>query len=194
MYEIMHRGSLFDLGCEMLVNPVNCVGVDGAGLALEFKQRFPDNSRFYQRACHAGHMYDGQPLLYSREPKTDPNWIVNFPTKHHWRERGNVHLIWSGLAVLDAFINTLTPASVAIPALGCGLGGLPFDQIEPMIRTMLLATNHPKIEVRVYAPQGFDPATSGENATVDHLEAAPVGDLLVHNPSRQPRHHGPMGK
>ena len=129
--------SIFTEGmAEVLVNPVNCVGVMGAGLALEFKKRFPDLQKPYQALCTGKILVPGKPAfarLYSE------HWygVVFFPTKNHWKDESRIQWIDEGLAVLRELINRRNIDSIAIPMLGCGLGGLEWPDVKALIEAHL---------------------------------------------------------
>ncbi len=118
------QGNLFDADVEAIVNAVNCVGVMGKGIALEFKQRFPYNFIAYKAACDAGQLQLGRVFTYDNGASAKPRYVVNFPTKNHWRDASRLRDIRSGLESLAGEIDRLKMSSIAIPALGCGLGGL----------------------------------------------------------------------
>ena len=142
------RGNIFDAGVEALVNPVNCVGVMGAGLALEFKHRFPGNYKLYREACERGEVQLGRvhAVVVGVE-----KYVVNFPTKHHWLNRSHIQDIEYGLVDLQRNIRALRIKSIAIPALGCGLGGLSWGSVKPVIETYLCMDD---VQVVVYEPRG----------------------------------------
>ena len=139
-------GNIFDSDAEALVNPVNCVGVMGAGLALQFKQRFPGNYRYYKRECKEGRIALGQVLVVPIS-MTNPKYIINLPTKKHWKDKSHLWVIGNGLAALRREINELDIKSVAIPALGCGLGGLGWEVVKDKIGRVL---GHWNVRVMVY--------------------------------------------
>lgn len=118
-------GNIFDSKATALVNPVNCVGVMGRGLALEFKKRYPENFRIYAEACARGEVRPGRILVVPP--------VINFPTKRHWREPSRLEDITAGLQALRSVLGD----SVAIPPLGCGLGGLPWPQVRNEIEKIL---------------------------------------------------------
>ncbi len=138
MLEISPAGSdLFASAAEAIVNPVNCVGVMGKGLALEFKQRFPENFLSYRRACESADRPDD--LLGTVIPWRSPSglWILNAPTKLHWRDPSRAEYVRSAMEAIDAFCRSNRIASCCMPALGCGLGGLDWDrQALPAIRAI----------------------------------------------------------
>jgi O-acetyl-ADP-ribose deacetylase (regulator of RNase III) len=115
------QGDIFTATTDVITNPVNCVGVMGKGLALEFKSRYPDLLHKYQTACETGTLRVGRAVLV-RQP-TGPH-IVLFPTKHHWRDRSSEDEILAGVRMLAQQVSRWGIGSIAIPALGCGLGGL----------------------------------------------------------------------
>jgi O-acetyl-ADP-ribose deacetylase (regulator of RNase III) len=127
-------GNLFDAPVRALVNPVNCVGIMGKGLALTFKTQFPEMFADYETACRNGKLKPG--LLHTWQ-LSDGRWIVNFPTKSHWKGPSKLEYIDAGLPVLADFIQMNAIESIAIPALGCGLGGLDWRIVKPRIERAL---------------------------------------------------------
>lgn len=125
--------SLFSTNVNALVNPVNCVGVMGAGLALAFREHYPQASRAYQVYCRqAPGLRPGQ--VFSVETGGfSPRGVVHFPTKDHWTQGSRMDFIESGLVALVQEVRQLGIRSVAIPALGCGLGGLAWAEVRPRI-------------------------------------------------------------
>ena len=145
------QGDIFASGCQALVNPVNCVGVMGKGLALQFKRRFPANFASYAEACRAGEVMPG--LVYLVDTGADqPRFIVNFPTKRHWRDPSRLNDIAAGLHSLHIEIYTTPIHSIAIPPLGCGLGGLPWTDVRPLILRHLSSLDH--TDIIIYGPAG----------------------------------------
>src|SRR5690349_4931832 len=116
------QGNLFDSRCDAWVNTVNCVGVMGKGIALEFKKQFPEMFESYQIACNAGIVKTGKMYVVSR--LFHPRWIINFPTKQHWKNPSHIGWIETGLQDLVRIIEKEGIESIAIPALGCSNGGL----------------------------------------------------------------------
>jgi O-acetyl-ADP-ribose deacetylase (regulator of RNase III) len=137
---------------EALVNPVNCKGVMGAGLAAAIKELFPFNFVKYKDRCNRSAMRIG--YVYAvRLPNSDvPKWIINFPTKDHWREGSTYAAIESGLQNLNSALIFDKIKSVAVPALGCGLGGLDWAKVSHRIHTGLLEASK-TCEITVYPPQ-----------------------------------------
>ena len=140
-------GSIFDSTVQCIVNPVNCVGVMGKGLALEFKTHYPDMFKFYQKMCREGKLNLGQVGFYAL--KKDPSRIIClFPTKQHWRDKSLVSSIDEGLIAFVIYAPEMKIESVAIPKLGCGLGGLDFEhQVQPLFEKYFLNS---KMLVEIY--------------------------------------------
>ncbi len=130
------QGDIFAQPVEAIVNPVNCVGVAGAGLALKFRRRHPDAFLAYRRACAEGRLRPGRMFLFDTGRDT-PRWIVHFPTKRHWRDRSAIGDIEAGLRGLAATLAGQGIGSVAIPPLGCGLGGLDWRAVRSLITACL---------------------------------------------------------
>ena len=142
---IFTEGNILDADVEALVNPVNCVGVMGAGLALQFKRKFPANFTHYKLACKYEEVYLGSVLLHYniRHPK----WIINFPTKYHWKDKSSILSIQLGLNDLVRTIEKHQIQSIAIPKLGCGLGGLDWEVVKPLL---IDALDDVKIDCRIF--------------------------------------------
>lgn len=128
---VFKKGDIFQAHSEAIVNAVNCVGVMGRGLALEFKRKFPKNFQEYKTACDKGELVIGK-LFITFDESTNQH-IVNFPTKRHWREPSKLEDIRQGLAALRQAIQKHNIQSIAIPALGCGLGGLAWQAVKDEI-------------------------------------------------------------
>lgn len=141
-------GDLFESQAQTWVNTVNCVGVMGKGVALEFKRRFPEMFEDYQARCSRGEVRLGRPYLYKR---TVLPWILNFPTKHHWREIANLQSIVEGLQYLQNRYRDWGITSLAVPPLGCGQGQLEWRIVGPTLYRCLSALDIP---VELYAPHG----------------------------------------
>lgn len=142
-------GDILQDSSEALVNTVNCVGVMGLGLALQFKNAFPENFAAYKIACIAGEVTAGK-MFITRTGRIFPSkLIVNFPTKRHWRDCSRMDDIQDGLVDLRNQIQSLQIGSIAIPALGCDLGGLDWTDVCPVIESTLADV---KAEVILYAP------------------------------------------
>lgn len=140
-------GNLFESEAQTLVNTVNCVGVMGKGIALEFKKRFPAMHEDYTRRCAEKRVVLGQPYLYADLATR----IINFPTKAHWRSPSRLRDIEEGLDFLVRHLSEWQVTSIAMPPLGCGNGGLEWAEVGPLIYRKLHRT---AVDVAVYAPYG----------------------------------------
>jgi O-acetyl-ADP-ribose deacetylase (regulator of RNase III) len=145
------QGNLLVAPVDALVNTVNTKGIMGKGIALQFKQAFPAMFRDYEKACKAGEVRLGKMHVYDLGGLTGgPRWIVNFPTKGHWRERSRLTDIETGLEDMVATILRMGIRSIAIPPLGCGNGGLKWADVRPRIEAAL--TNLPDVDVLLFEP------------------------------------------
>jgi O-acetyl-ADP-ribose deacetylase (regulator of RNase III) len=146
------KGNLLEADVEALVNTVNCVGFMGKGIALQFKQAFPENFEAYQKDCKAKKVRPGKMLVYETGEIFNPKYIINFPTKRHWRGSSKIEDIAAGLKMLIEEIKHYKIKSVAVPPLGCGLGGLDWNVVRPMIEKSF--EEIPEVKVLLYAPKG----------------------------------------
>jgi O-acetyl-ADP-ribose deacetylase (regulator of RNase III) len=137
---------------EALVNTVNCVGQMGKGIALQFKQAFPANYKAYEAACKLGEVSPGRMLVHDHGMLIQPRYIINFPTKRHWRGKSRIEDIDAGLITLIEEVRQRGIRSIAIPPLGCGLGGLDWNEVRPRIEAAFASL--PDVEVHLYAPAG----------------------------------------
>lgn len=131
------RGNILEAETEALVNTVNTVGVMGKGIALMFREKFPDNYRAYRSACRAGEVGTGKMFLTERQALIGPKWIINFPTKRHWRHPSRLEWIREGLQDLRRILREKGIRSVAIPPLGCGNGRLDWPSVRAIIEEVL---------------------------------------------------------
>lgn len=134
---VIKTGNILHEGTEALVNTVNCVGVMGRGIALQFKNAFPLNFKAYKKACERSEVRPGKVFVFETGQLTNPKYIINFPTKRHWRENSRVTDIVYGLQNLKGIIQDKGIKSIAVPPLGCGLGGLDWKKIRPLIEKEL---------------------------------------------------------
>ena len=154
-------GDILKSDAEALVNTVNCVGIMGRGIALQFKNAFPQNFKAYATACKRGDVQPGRMFVFETGQLTPPRYIVNFPTKRHWRGKSRIEDIEAGLRALAEWIRTKRIRSIALPPLGSGLGGLDWSHVRARIEATLGSLEHVKISV--YEPKG-----------------APVTDTMAH--------------
>lgn len=160
------RGDILQADVEAIVNTVNCVGVMGRGIALQFKKAWPENFKAYAAACKNNEVQPGKMFVFATQQLANPRYIINFPTKRHWRGASRMEDIDSGLEALAAAIREKHIQSIAIPPLGCGLGGLDWNQVKQKIEQSLSAL--PDVYVLIYEPQG-----APENDRVAHTPTAP---------------------
>lgn len=146
------RGNVLKADVEALVNTVNCVGHMGKGIALQFKKAHPKNFEAYRKACDAEQVTPGRMFVFETGSMLNPKYIINFPTKRHWRGRSRMEDIDSGLNALIEEIEKRGIGSVAIPPLGCGLGGLDWNEVRPRIEQAFSAL--PKVTVLLFEPAG----------------------------------------
>lgn len=151
-------GDILKANAEALVNTVNCDGFMGRGIAAQFKRVFPANFRAYEATCKRGEMQVGKMLITPTHTDRNPKWIVNFPTKRHWRNKSRIEDIDSGLVALADDIRRLEIRSIAIPPLGCGLGGLDWAGVRPRIESALGGL--PDVRVIVFEPGGAPTAVA----------------------------------
>ena len=154
---IYTHGNLLESDADALVNTVNTVGIMGKGIALQFKNAFPTNYTTYVNACKRLEVTLGRMFVHDRGHHAQPRWIVNFPTKGHWRSRSRIHHIEAGLTDLRQVISEVGIPSIAIPALGCGHGGLEWTDVRPLIKEKL---DDLQTKVLLYLPNGTLPAAS----------------------------------
>lgn len=141
-------GDIFESQAQTLVNTVNCVGIMGKGIALEFKKRFPDMFKDYVKRCEAKQVCLSRPYLFKR---MFPPWILNFPTKDHWRSVSKLYDIIEGLHYLQQHYKSWGITSLAVPPLGCGHGGLEWRVVGPTLYRHLKVLDIP---IELYAPFG----------------------------------------
>ena len=142
--------NIFDSDCDAIVNTINCVGVMGGGLAAQFRQRFPEMNEAYEIQCGEGIIRPGRMWVWHGGGDHD-KYLVNFPTKDHWKDPSKLEYIEDGLRDLRHALHVLGIKSIAIPPLGCGLGGLKWDDVEPLIKQYLAGV---PVRVDIYPPDG----------------------------------------
>ena len=180
-------GDILAADVAAFVNTVNCVGVMGRGIALHFKKAFPENFKAYAAACQREEVQPGRMFVFDLKTSTPaaevsgtmlwqgdlfdsgadreggPRYIVNFPTKRHWRDKSRMEDIESGLAALAHEIRKRNIRSIALPALGCGLGGLDWVVVRECIESRLRKLNDVKIVV-------FEPGSASADGRANHSE------------------------
>lgn len=155
-------GDILKCEADALVNTVNCVGVMGRGIALQFKHAYPENFKAYATACRRGEVQPGRMFVFETGQLAAPRYIINFPTKRHWRGKSRIEDIEAGLAALVEVIRARRIRSIAIPPLGSGLGGLEWVEVKPRIEAALAGLAD--VRVMILEPQG-----------------APTSDTMAHS-------------
>ena len=150
------QGDLLACEAEALVNTVNCVGVMGRGIALQFKRQFPDNEKYYKAACERNGVALGEMLVYETNSMFNPKYIINFPTKQHWRSGSKLADIEMGLIDLVDIVKTNDIKTIAVPPLGCGLGGLDWHAVKPLMESAFSKVSN--VNFIVFEPFGAPPA------------------------------------
>ena len=150
-------GDILRADVEALVNTVNCVGIMGRGIALQFKNNFPNNFKAYEAACARDELQPGRMFVFETRTLTNPKYIINFPTKRHWRGKSRIEDIDSGLKALVEEIRNRGIRSIAIPPLGSGLGGLNWADVRPRIEAALRGIND--LNIVIYEPNSVPAVT-----------------------------------
>lgn len=155
------KGNLLEAKAEALVNTVNTVGIMGKGIALQFRETFPENYKAYQKACKQSKVQIGKMFVHDNGQFIQPRYIINFPTKGHWREKSKLEDVKAGLVDLERVIRDYGIKSIAVPPLGCGSGGLDWNIVRPLIVNSL--NQFEDVQILVYEPVG---APKAENIRV----------------------------
>ncbi|TAE28805.1 MAG: phosphatase [Cytophagales bacterium] len=172
------QGNLLNAPTEALVNTVNTVGVMGKGIALQFKETYPKNYALYRAACKAGAFKTGEVLAVQDETATGQKWIINFPTKEHWKGRSEYEYIESGLKALRAKLVELAVNSVALPPLGCGNGGLDWEVVKPMIEAHL---GDLAIDILLFEPNEVIKAALQQENAPKEVKLTPARAMLLYS-------------
>ena len=146
----LRQGDLFKSEAQALVNPVNCVGIAGKGLAKEFKKRWPESYFAYRHYCDLGRLAPGTLFTWTDARRTPDLRIIHLPTKRHWRDKSLLEDIELGLFELRSLLISMKIKSVAIPALGCGNGGLDWRNVRAAMHTILIQS---KSDIYIYEPE-----------------------------------------
>jgi len=146
-------GDILREDAEALVNTVNCVGVMGRGIALQFRKAWPENFKEYAAACKRGEVVPGRMFVHETGQLTNPRYIINFPTKRHWRGKSRIEDIEAGLEDLVRVIRERNIRSIAIPPLGSGLGGLDWKEVHQRIEQALRNLDN-EVRIIVFEPKG----------------------------------------
>lgn len=146
---IYKKGDLLEDPAEALVNAVNTVGVMEAGIAKQFKLKFPKMYIQYKKDCEKGLVTLGKMHVYQRHHRKSPKYIINFPTLGHWREEAKLENIEKGLEDLMRVVEELNISSIAIPPLGCGVGGLAWEEVKELFEQTFEEVS---FDVHLYEP------------------------------------------
>lgn len=144
------KGDILTSGAEAVINTVNCAGVMGKGLALQFKKKYPENYVKYKAACEKKKVKIGKMFVYASRTLFNPKYIINFPTKAHWRSSSKMDYIIKGLLDLKKVIKKHKIRSIAVPPLGCGYGGLNWSEVRPVIENTL--EDLERVNITIYSP------------------------------------------
>lgn len=155
---IFKTGDILSEDVEAIVNTVNCVGIMGRGIALQFKNTFPENYKAYVAVCKRNEMKPGRMFVFETGQLTNPKYIINFPTKRHWRGKSRIEDIDAGLIALVKEIQSRNIQSIAIPPLGSGLGGLDWSTVRSRIEEALREVSD--LKIIIFEPR--DPSTEGK--------------------------------
>ena len=156
------QGDILRADADAIVNTVNCVGFMGRGIAAQFKRAYPANFRAYEAACKRGEVQPGRMLVFPIS-EMPARWIINFPTKRHWRANSRIEDIKSGLVALIEQVRQRNIRSIAVPPLGCGLGGLDWADVKPLIVQAFAEV--PDVRVLLYEPAGAPASETMVRAT-----------------------------
>src|SRR5271165_3174157 len=156
-------GDLLKEKADAIVNTVNCVGVMGKGIALQFKQRWPENFKAYEAACNRDEIKPGKMFIYDFGEWGKPRYIINFPTKVHWKGDSKIEYIEEGLRDLVLQAKRRGIKSIALPPLGCGNGGLEWEKVKSLIFEAF--ENAPEMQVDLFEPKGAPPPQEMLNRT-----------------------------
>jgi len=172
------KGNLLESKAEALVNTVNTVGVMGKGIALQFRQAYPEMYKTYEKACKANELELGKVNVFDLGGLTGgARWIVNFPTKKHWRSKSKLEDVQTGLDDLIKTIKRVGIKSIAIPPLGCGYGGLKWDDVFPLIKSAFEGLED--VDVLIYSPKGAPSAKAMPNRTARPKMTAGRASLIA---------------
>ena len=167
--KVFKHDDLRKMNVDALVNTVNCDGYMGKGVALQFKKAFPENFDAYAKACRSKQVKSGKMFVFQNKPpsqseffeKPNPKYIINFPTKRHWREKSRIEDIEAGLIALSEEIRRLEIRSILIPPLGCGLGGLDWKVVRPKIENAM--SDFKDLQISLLKPQKLNQCRSEPN-------------------------------
>ena len=177
MIEII-KGNIIDQKTEAIVNTVNCVGVMGRGIALSFRDAFPENYREYKKLCDEGAIVPGRMFVFVAGDIFEKKYIINFPTKKHWKEKSKIEYIKAGLDDLVRAVKEYCITSITIPPLGCGLGGLDWREVRPLIEKAMSIL--PDVKINIIEPdKNYEIDRKKDIVTEKHKLTVGRASLLV---------------
>lgn len=169
------KGNILQADVEALVNTVNCVGHMGRGIAAQFKRTFPENFRVYHAACKRKEVVPGKMFVFATGQLTNPRFIINFPTKRHWRGKSRIEDIEAGLDALVKEVQGLEVKSIAIPPLGCGLGGLDWNDVRARVERAFASVS----DVRIVIYEPHEDAGVAKMSTASKVPKATPGRAVL---------------
>lgn len=176
--KFIQNGDIFKADTEAVVNTVNCVGIMGKGIALQFREKYPSNYQSYKNACEAGQVNIGK-MFVTKNGLLRPNYIINFPTKKHWRGKSQIEYIEKGLDDLKSVLKAYNIKSVAIPPLGAGNGGLNWYIVKHLIITKL---DNLDIDILVFEPSiRFNAIQHASKVDLNDFRATFIKCVSVYN-------------
>lgn len=179
------KGDFFDFDADIRINTVNCVGVMGAGVALAFKNKYPEMFKEYARQCKLKEISIGKPSVWKEGDMFSKGIeIINFPTKNHWRKPSEYEYIESGLIWLSEYLNNRSGLTITLPALGCGHGGLDWERVKSLIVKYLDSTPN---RILIFEPESSKKA--GTNISIAPKRLAELKALNIHIVSKNERHY-----
>lgn len=173
------KGNLLNAETEAIVNTVNTVGIMGKGIALQFKERFPQNFKAYKDACKNGLVITGKMFVFTEADLQGQKIIVNFPTKEEWYKKSQYNWIEDGLKDLVKVINEMKIKSISIPPLGCGNGGLNWDKVKVLMQKHLGGISN--VEVFIYEPNAQIKKILQKENTKKEVSLTPARAMLLHS-------------
>lgn len=177
------KGDFFDFDADIRVNTVNCVGVMGTGVALAFKNKYPEMFKEYVRQCKEKEIAPGKPSVWKQGDMFSKGIeIINFPTKNHWRNPSKYEYIENGLIWLSSYLENKEGLTITLPALGCGHGGLDWERVKGLILKYLEGTSN---RILVFEPEASKKA--GEKVSITPEKLSELEDLGVHAVRRNER-------
>lgn len=177
MVELVEKGNIVEVEAEALVNTVNTKGVMGAGIALQFKKAYPENYKLYEKASKADKIQIGKIFVTETGKITNPKYIINFPTKQHWRNPSKLSWIKEGLIDLRNFILQKKVKSIAIPPLGCGNGKLNWKDVKPLILDAV--SDIPELNSIIFEPSDYAYQRESVKTRTKMPKLTPVRAMII---------------